>query len=266
MDFDFIDHRLYIRTSDGVTHELALRPRTVADFFAEYRGMLRSSGITPRIRSVPVEVETAIPFAEDTQHGSYDPEAVTRWWRNPPRARSRLQAVSGRLPREGEPGASLLGSFDLAMTRFSGRRAPPHPGGVPNCPDFVMHEAYSHECSSVGVWPGGRASRKRRSTPTPIRSRVRTATTECDRMERSSAASCASSFSRTRSYGAPSHRRDATRILSADVRCGGRPRSLGPYCTRSAGRRRELTRRRRAIPNGQRSDTPNAIDGRRLVL
>ena len=79
MDFDFIDHRLYVRTSDGVTRHLALGPRTVADFFADYRATLRSLDITPRIRGVPVEVETAIPFAKDTQHGSYDPEAVTRW-------------------------------------------------------------------------------------------------------------------------------------------------------------------------------------------
>ena len=154
VDFDFIDHRLYVRTSAGMTRELALRPRTVADFFADYRDTLRSSGITPRMRGVPVEVETAIPFAEDTQHRSYDAESVTRWWRILLACDRVFKRFRGGFVGKASPVHFFWGSFDLATTRFSGRRAPPHPGGAPNCPDYVMREAYSHECSSVGFWPG----------------------------------------------------------------------------------------------------------------
>jgi hypothetical protein len=155
VDFDFIDHRLRVRASDGVTRELALCPRTVADFFAEYLDMLRVSGIAPRIHGVPVEIETAIPFAEDTQHRSYDPEAVTRWWRILLSCDRVFKRFRGGFVGKASPVHFFWGSFDLATTRYSGRRAPPHPGGAPNCPDYVMREAYSHECSSVGFWPGG---------------------------------------------------------------------------------------------------------------
>jgi hypothetical protein len=155
VDFDFIDHRLYVRTSTGMTRDLALRPRPVADFFADYRETLAALGITPRIRAVPVEVEVAIPFAEDTQHHSYDSDAVTRWWRVLLACDRVLEQFRSGFIGKASPVHFFWGSFDLATTRFSGRRAPLHPGGVPNCPDFVMHEAYSHECTSVGFWPGG---------------------------------------------------------------------------------------------------------------
>ena len=155
VDLDFIDHSLSIRTSDGDTREIALRPRTVADFFAEYQDTLHSSGITAPIRGVPVEVETAIPFAEDTRNRSYDADAVTRWWRILVAVDRVLKRFRGGFVGKASPVHFFWGSFDLATTRFSGRRAPPHPGGVPNCPDYVMREAYSHECSSVGFWPGG---------------------------------------------------------------------------------------------------------------
>jgi hypothetical protein len=154
-DFDFIDHQLYLRTTDGRTGAVALRPRSVADFYAEYEETLRSLGVRAAIRPVPVEIETAIPFASDREHDSYDAEAVARWWRVMVATERVLKRFRGRFIGKASPVHFFWGSFDLATTRFSGRLAPPHPGGVPNCPDYVMQEAYSHECSSVGFWPGG---------------------------------------------------------------------------------------------------------------
>jgi hypothetical protein len=127
----------------------------VADFYAEYLEALRSLGLEVRIRPVPVEVEVAIPFPDDREHAAYDAEAVSRWWRIIVQADRVLKRFRGRFLGKASPVHFFWGSFDLAATRFSGRRAPPHPGGAPNCPDYVMTDAYSHECSSVGFWPGG---------------------------------------------------------------------------------------------------------------
>lgn len=157
VDFDFIDHQLYVRTSDGVTRNVALGPRTVADFYAGYVEMMRSLGIAARIMPVPVEVETAIPFATDTQHASYDADAAVRWWRTLVACDRVFKRFRGSFLGKSSPVHFFWGGFDLASTRFSGRRAPRHPGGVPNCPEYVMVEGYSHECSSVGFWPGGGA-------------------------------------------------------------------------------------------------------------
>ena len=154
-DFDFLDHQLYLRTSDGATRAVPLVPRAVADFYAEYLEALRSLSLEVRIRPVPVEVEVAIPFAEDREHAAYDAEAVGRWWRMVVHADRVLKRFRGRFLGKASPVHFFWGSFDLAATRFSGRRAPTHPGGAPNCPHYVMTEAYSHECSSVGFWPGG---------------------------------------------------------------------------------------------------------------
>jgi hypothetical protein len=154
-DFDFLDHRLYLRTSDGATRALPLAPRTVADFYAEYLEALRSLDLQVRLRPVPVETEVAIPFAEDRQHAAYDAEAANRWWRLLAQADRVLKRFRGRFLGKASPVHFFWGSFDLAATRFSGRRAPLHPGGAPNCPDYVMTEAYSHECASCGFWPGG---------------------------------------------------------------------------------------------------------------
>jgi hypothetical protein len=154
-DFDFLDHQLYLRTSDGATRAVPLAPRSVADFYAEYLEALRSLGLEVRIRPVPVEVEVAIPFPDDREHAAYDAEAVSRWWRIIVQADRVLKRFRGRFLGKASPVHFFWGSFDLAATRFSGRRAPPHPGGAPNCPNYVMTEAYSHECSSVGLWPGG---------------------------------------------------------------------------------------------------------------
>jgi hypothetical protein len=154
-DFDFLDHRLHLRTSDGATRGVPLIPRSVADFYADYLEALGSLGIQVRLRPVPVEVEVAIPFPEDRQHASYDADAVGRWWELLVEADRVLKRFRGGYFGKASPVHFFWGSFDLAATRFSGRRAPPHPGGAPNCPDYVMKEAYSHECSSCGFWPGG---------------------------------------------------------------------------------------------------------------
>lgn len=154
-EFDFLDHQLYLTTSDGASRSVPLAPRSVADFYAEYRNALRSLDLDVRIRPVPVEVEVAIPFADDHEHAAYDADAVSRWWRILSQADRVLKRFRGRFLGKASPVHFFWGSFDLAATRFSGRPAPLHPGGAPNCPDWVMTEAYSHECSSVGFWPGG---------------------------------------------------------------------------------------------------------------
>ena len=156
-DFDFIDHHLHLRLSDGATRMVPLVPRSVADFYVEYLEALRSLGLEASIRPVPVEVVEAIPFAEDRQHASYDAEAANRGWRLLVQADRVLKRFRGRFLGKASPVHFFWGSFDLAATRFSGRRAPLHPGGAPNTPDYVMEEAYSHECSSCGFWFGGGA-------------------------------------------------------------------------------------------------------------
>jgi hypothetical protein len=154
-ELDFLDHRLELRTSDGSMRTLPLVPQSVADFYGAYTEALRSLGVVARLHPRPVEVETAIPFAEDRTHASYDADAARRWWRILLQADRVLRRFGGRFQGKQSPVHFFWGSFDLAATRFSGRRAPRHPGGAPNCPDYVMVEAYSHECSSVGFWPGG---------------------------------------------------------------------------------------------------------------
>jgi hypothetical protein len=155
VEFDFIDHVLVARTSDGGSRRLPLQPQTVASFYACYVAALRELGCLPLIVPRPVEVEKAVPFEEDVEHASYDAAAVHRWWQ----ALMQIDRVF-KLYRSGFQGKQspvhfFWGGFDLAVTRFSGRAAPRHPGGVPNCPGYVMVEAYSHECSSAGFWPGG---------------------------------------------------------------------------------------------------------------
>jgi len=155
-EFDFLDHRLVLRTSDGATRMLALAPRTVADFYGEYGDALQSLGIDFRFaRPSPVEVEVSVPFAEDRQHASYDPDAARRWWQILRSTDRVMERFRSRFVGKASPAHFFWGSFDHATTRFSGRPAPTHPGGAPNCPDYVMVEAYSHECASCGVWPGG---------------------------------------------------------------------------------------------------------------
>ena len=155
VELDFVDHVLVVRASDGAMRSLALVARPVADFYAEYLGALRALDLAVAIRGVPVEIVTAIPFAQDYQHRQYDAQAAHRWWQLLAHADRVLKRFRGRFLGKASPVHFFWGSFDLAATRFSGRRAPRHPGGAPNCPDYVMVEAYSHECSSCGFWPGG---------------------------------------------------------------------------------------------------------------
>ena len=156
-DFDFIDHTLWVRASDGATRGVALVARSVAEFYAEYMAVLRSLGFEVALMPSPVEVQTAIPFAEDREHAAYDPDAAKRCWQILLQTDRVLKRFRGRFVGKASPVHFFWGSFDLAATRFSGRRAPRHGGGAPNCPDYVMVEAYSHECSSCGFWPGAGA-------------------------------------------------------------------------------------------------------------
>ncbi|HEX5436494.1 MAG TPA: DUF5996 family protein [Gemmatimonadaceae bacterium] len=155
IDFDLIGHALLVRTNDGASREIALRPRTVADFYAEYLDVLRALGIQLHLWSMPVEIEGAIPLTDDETHGSYDSDAVHRWWQALVQADRLFKRFRARFIGKASPVHFFWGSFDLATTRFSGRRAPPHVGSAPNVPDSVMREAYSHEEISAGFWPGG---------------------------------------------------------------------------------------------------------------
>ncbi|MGZ8392487.1 MAG: DUF5996 family protein [Gemmatimonadales bacterium] len=155
VDFDFLGHNLSVTTSDGSAGTLPLRPRSVADFYQDYLSLLRSQDLEVKIWPVPVEVENSIRFPEDRTHASYDADSVTRMWRILTQADRVLKRFRGRYLGKASPVHFFWGSFDLAATRFSGRRAPLHAGGAPNLGPWVMQEAYSHECSSVGFWPGG---------------------------------------------------------------------------------------------------------------
>lgn len=157
VDFDFIAHALVMRTSEGASHTLPLAARSVADFYARYLAALASLDVHPAIMGRPVELEVAIPFAQDLQHASYDAEAAQRWWRVLVQVDRVFKRFRSGFMGKQSPSHFFWGSFDLAVTRFSGRPAPRHAGGVPNCPDYVMVEAYSQECSSAGFWPGGGA-------------------------------------------------------------------------------------------------------------
>jgi Family of unknown function (DUF5996) len=152
--FDFISHQLRIECSDGAIRLLPLAPRTVAAFYRELMRTLDDMDLATPILAKPVEVAEAIPFAEDDLHKSYDPEYAHRFWLVLLQATRVLTDFRGRFLGKVSPVHFFWGSFDLAVTRFSGRLAPPHPGGVPNLADWVVREAYSHEVSSCGFWPG----------------------------------------------------------------------------------------------------------------
>ncbi len=148
--FDFVDHNLAIRLSDGAVKFVPLYPRSVADFYLEFMAVLRAIGIEVRIWPHPVEVPDPIPFKEDDRHASYDAEYVNRFHRILVRIDAALKEFRSRFIGKVSPVHFFWGSFDLAVTRFSGRRAPEREGA-----DAVTREAYSHECSSAGFWPGG---------------------------------------------------------------------------------------------------------------
>jgi hypothetical protein len=149
LEFDFLDHRLNLRDSSGNTKSLALRPQSVAEFYEEYMGLLRSLNIDPHINPKPVEVSDPIPFAEDRQHASYDKEFAYRFWCILRSCDTLFKIFRARFLGKSSPVHFFWGSFDLAVTRFSGRPAPPRPGA-----DLITREAYSHEVISAGFWPG----------------------------------------------------------------------------------------------------------------
>ena len=155
IEFDFIDHILWIRTSEGHFRQLVLKPMPVAEFYAELLQTLAHLGISVRINPVPNEIPDAIPFDRDEIHGAYDRDYANRFWRVLLRANEVLSQFRTGFLGKASPVHFFWGSFDLAVTRFSGRPAPPHPGGIPHLPDEVVREAYSHEVSSAGFWPGG---------------------------------------------------------------------------------------------------------------
>ena len=157
MEFDLIDHVLRIRRSDGRSTELALAAMPVAEFYAATMAALARIGIEVAIVARPNEVDPAIPFADDFTHASYDPAAIHLFWLQLVQAQRVLTAFRAGFGGKVSPVHFFWGAIDLAVTRFSGRAAPVHPGGVPNCPDHVMVEGYSHEISSAGFWPGGGA-------------------------------------------------------------------------------------------------------------
>ena len=155
IDFDFIDHRLVVSTTEGERRALPLEPQTTADFYARLMTTLSELSVPVKIHPRPNEVALATPFAEDTQHAAYDAEAVNRFWRVLSQVDRVFKAFRARFIGKASPVHFFWGSFDHAVTRFSGRRAPEHPGGFPNMPDRITREAYSHEVSSAGFWPGG---------------------------------------------------------------------------------------------------------------
>jgi Family of unknown function (DUF5996) len=155
IEFDFCAHELVVQVEGGERRTVALEPKSVATFYAETMDALEQLGIDAPIRPVPVEVEEAIPFAEDETHASYDPDAAQLFWGQLAQADRVLRAFRARYTGKVSPVHVFWGALDMACTRFSGRRAPRHPGGAPNCGDWVMVEGYSHELSSAGFWPGG---------------------------------------------------------------------------------------------------------------
>jgi hypothetical protein len=156
-EFDMIDHRLAGRTSTGAGAAVALEPQSVADFYARVMAMLAELGVDVAIDTRPSEIAAPIRFENDTIHASYDRDAAHRFWRVLVQADRVLKLFRTGFIGKASPVHFFWGSFDLAVTRFSGRRAPMHPGGVPGLPDPVTREAYSHEVSSAGFWPGNDA-------------------------------------------------------------------------------------------------------------
>jgi hypothetical protein len=157
LEFDFTAHRLDIRSNDGRHDEVLLRPQTVATFYTLVMEALRRLDLNVRITRKPSELVDPIPFAEDEVHRSYDAEYVHRFWQALVQIDRVFKIFRTRFIGKASPVHYFWGAGDLAVTRFSGRRAPQHPGGIPNLPDWVCREAYSHEVSSCGFWPGGGA-------------------------------------------------------------------------------------------------------------
>lgn len=157
IEFDFIGDVLTIRSSDGRTASVPLEPQSVATFYSRVMKAMAGLDLEVHIHTTPNEVPDAIPFEQDETHKSYDREHALRFWRVLVQADRVLKVFRARFTGKASPVHFFWGGADLAVTRFSGRPAPPHPGGIPNLPDWVTREAYSHEVSSCGFWPGGGA-------------------------------------------------------------------------------------------------------------
>jgi hypothetical protein len=153
--FDFVTHELRIETSDRTVRTVPLRSQSVAEFYAQVRAALDALGIRAPIHEMPNEIPNAIPFSKDTAARSYVPEHAERFFQVLRQVDRVFKVFRSGFLGKASPVHFFWGSFDHAVTRFSGRTAPPHPGGVPNLPDTVAREAYSHEVSSAGFWPGG---------------------------------------------------------------------------------------------------------------
>ena len=155
IQFDFIEHALEVTVSDGNRRRIALQPQSVADFYAALMGALQALGLMVAIDEKPCEILGAIPFSEDRVHAAYDPVYARRFWQVLLQSDRVLKKFRTGFLGKSSPVHFFWGSFDLAVTRFSGRRAPPFPGKAPGVSPAVMQEAYSHEVSSAGFWPGG---------------------------------------------------------------------------------------------------------------
>ncbi len=162
IEFDLLDDRLHLRATTGRREEVELRPRSVADFYHEVMAAMERIGMPVSIHPVPSEIPDAVPFPDDEVHASYDGDHARPLWRALLQADRVFTEFRAGFAGKASPVHFFWGSFDLAVTRFSGREAPPHPGGIPNLPDDVAREAYSHEVTSAGFWPGNAES------PTPI--------------------------------------------------------------------------------------------------
>jgi hypothetical protein len=157
ISFDFIDHQLIIATAEGQLKQIPLASRTVADFYRGVMATMNELGLAVRINTVPNELPDPIPFEKDETHRTYDPAQANRFWLVLAQSDRVFKQFRAGFCGKCSPVHFFWGSFDLAVTRFSGRTAPPHPGGVPHLPDSVAREAYSQEVNSLGFWPGNEA-------------------------------------------------------------------------------------------------------------
>ena len=155
MEFDFLRDVLEIRTSRGESRTVELRPRTVADFYADVMASLKDVGVNVTIDDLPTEIPEPIRFSADDVHKTYDAEAARRFWRVLVQTDRVFKQFQTGFLGKSSPVHFFWGSFDMAVTRFNGDDAPPHPGGIPHLSDEVVREAYSHAVSSAGFWPGG---------------------------------------------------------------------------------------------------------------
>lgn len=154
IDFDFINHQLKVITSDGELRDFDLASNSVADFYHKIFGLLKDLNIHLKINSTPVEMVNPIPFEKDTVNATYDKSQAAALHQVLLQVQNGLTQMRCNFKGKCSPVHFFWGSFDMAVSRFSGRKAPPHPGGIPNLPDWVAQEAYSHEVASLGFWPG----------------------------------------------------------------------------------------------------------------